>query len=61
MWQDPIVQETQRLREEYAARFKGNSDAMFQDVLMRQIDHKERLVSFKPREPRQWKDAGEGK
>jgi len=58
MWQDPIVQETRRLREEYAARFKGDSDAMFQDILMHQAAHKERLVSFKPR---QWKDAGEGK
>jgi len=30
MWQDSIVQETLRLRKEYAAQFKGNSDAMFQ-------------------------------
>jgi hypothetical protein len=55
MWQDPIVQETRRLREEYATQFKGDSDAMFQDILRRQVAHKERLVSFKPREPRQRK------
>ncbi len=57
MWQDPIVQETRRLREEYAAQFKGNSEAMFQDILRRQAAHKERLVCFKPRSPRRRRNA----
>jgi hypothetical protein len=57
MWQDPIVQETRRLREEYAAQFKGNSDAMFQDILRRQTAHKDRLVCFKPRSPKRRRNA----
>lgn len=61
MWQDPIVQETRRLRKEYADRFNGDSDAMFRDILMRQALHKDRLVSFEPRRPRQWKEPEEGK
>ena len=52
MWKDPIVQETRKLREEYAAKFEGDSEAMFQDILKRQALHKERLVSFQPRKPR---------
>ncbi len=51
MWQDPIVQETRKLREEYAAKF-DNSEAMFQDILIRQAQHKERLVTFQPRKPK---------
>ncbi len=52
MWQDPVVQETHKLREEYAAKFGDDSEAMFQDILKRQALHKERLVSFQPRKPR---------
>nr|VFK14827.1 MAG: hypothetical protein BECKLFY1418C_GA0070996_101118 [Candidatus Kentron sp. LFY] len=61
MWQAPIVQETRRPRQEYAARFNGDSDAIFQDILMRRAVHKNRLVSFEPRRPCQWKEVGERK
>lgn len=56
MWQDPVVQETRKLRDEYAAKF-DDSEAMFQDILIRQAQHKERLVSFQPRKPRLRKGA----
>jgi hypothetical protein len=52
MWKDPVVQETRKLREEYAAKFGGNSEAMFQDIFKRQALHKERLVSLPPRKPK---------
>lgn len=52
MWQDPIVQETRELRAAYAAQFKGDSEAMFQDILRRQAQHQERLVAFPPRKIR---------
>ncbi len=52
MWQDPVVQETRKLREEYAAKFGNDSEAMFQDILIRQAQHKDRLVSFQSRKPR---------
>ena len=32
MWQDPIVNETRKLREQYAKQFKHNLDAIFQDI-----------------------------
>jgi hypothetical protein len=57
MWNDPVVQETRRLREEYVAQFKGNLDAMHQDILRRQAAHKDRLVCFKPRSPRRRRNA----
>ena len=33
MWQDPIVKETRKLREQYAAKFKHDPDAIFEDIL----------------------------
>ncbi len=50
MWEeDPIMQDTRQLRYSYAAKFNGDSEAMFQDILERQARHKDRLVSFSPR------------
>ncbi|MDN5937622.1 MAG: hypothetical protein L0H83_03070 [Salinisphaera sp.] len=48
---DPIVEETRRLREEYAARFNNDTQAILEDILKRQEQHKERLVRFPPRKP----------
>lgn len=47
---DPIVEETRKLREEYAAKFSHDPDKIFEDILRRQEGKK--LVSFGPREPR---------
>lgn len=49
MWTDPIVAETRALREDYASQFNHDADAIFQDILRRQAEHPERLVSFPPR------------
>lgn len=51
MWEDPIVKETRRLREEYAASFKGDTQAILEDILKRQSKHEDRLVSFPARKP----------
>ena len=51
MWQDPIVKETRKLREEYAARFKHDPDAIFDDICKRQRQPGKKLVSFPARKP----------
>lgn len=52
MWQDPIVQETRQRREEYAARFNHDPDAIFEDICKRQRENDRKLVSFPPRRPK---------
>ena len=49
MRRDPIVEETRKLREEYAAKFGHDRDAIFDDVKRRQSMKGKRLVSFPPR------------
>ncbi len=50
---DPIVEETRKLREEYAARFDNNPDAIFEDIKRRQAEGGRKLVKLPPRKPRQ--------
>jgi hypothetical protein len=52
MWQDPIVNETRRLREAYAARFNHDPDAIFEDILKRQSEAKRKLISLPARKPK---------
>ncbi len=52
MKRDPIVEETRKLREEYAAKFGHDRDAIFDDVIRRQSMEGKRLVSFPPRRPK---------
>ncbi len=49
MWQDPIVTETRKLRDEYARQFNYNADAIFEDLMAKQAMHPERIVSLPPR------------
>jgi hypothetical protein len=52
MWEDPIVAEVHRIREELAARFNYDIHAMFADMRKRQAGLGSRLVSrAKPAEP----------
>ncbi len=51
MWQDPIVKETRKLREQYAAQFKHNFNAIFEDIRKRQANSKRKRVAFPPRKP----------
>lgn len=51
MWKDPIVAETRELREQYAARFDYDMDAIFEDIQQRQTGREKQLVSFSPRKP----------
>jgi hypothetical protein len=49
MWQDPIIMETRKLREQYAAKFNHDANAIFADILKRQKDSTRVLVTFSPR------------
>ena len=49
MWKDPIVEETRKLREEFASQFNHDADAIFEEILKRQRRGKNKLVSFIPR------------
>lgn len=53
MWRDPIVEETRKRRDEYAAEFNHNPDAIFDDIRKRQREAGKRLVSFPARKPLQ--------
>jgi len=52
MWQDPIVKETRKLREQYAAKFKHDLDAIFLDMRNRQAKSDQKRVSFPARKPK---------
>lgn len=49
MWRDPIVEETRKRRDEYAAEFSFDADAIFDDIQKRQREAGKRLVSFPAR------------
>ena len=49
MWEDPIVSEVRRVREELAARFDFEVKAIFDDLRSRQSVLGGRLVSRKDR------------
>ncbi len=51
MWKDEIVEEVHRVREEYAAKFDHDLDAMYEDIKRREAESKREFVSFPPRRP----------
>lgn len=51
MWKDPIIEETRKLRDEYAQNLNHNVDAIFEDIKQRQTQNNRKLVSFPPRRP----------
>ena len=53
MWRDPIVEETRERREQYAAQFNHDPDAIFEDIRRRQNQAGKKLVSFPARKPKQ--------
>lgn len=49
MWQDEIVEEIRRIRQEQAARFGHNVAAIVADSRKRQQEGGRKVVSFPPR------------
>lgn len=52
MAKDPIVEEVRRIRQQYAARFNYDLEAIFRDLRVRQDSGEFKVVSRKPRRPR---------
>lgn len=53
MWTDPIVEETRKLRDEYAARFEYDLAGIVQDLQERERRSGRELVRCAPRKPNQ--------
>lgn len=51
MKRDPIVEETRKLREQYAAQLRHDTNAIFNDIVKRQNQRDKTLVTFPRREP----------
>ncbi|MGH9948144.1 MAG: hypothetical protein ACRD6X_13220 [Pyrinomonadaceae bacterium] len=51
MWKDEIVEEVRRIREENAAKFNHDIDAIVADARKRQQESGRKTVSFPPRKP----------
>lgn len=49
MWTDTIVEETRKARDEYAAKFNYDLDAIYEDLKLQEEANKERLVSLPPK------------
>lgn len=55
MWKDPIVEEVRKIREEHAARFNYDLDAIYKDLKRLEQESGRKTVSLKPKlvqEPR---------
>ncbi|MEX0612892.1 MAG: hypothetical protein WD738_01770 [Pirellulales bacterium] len=52
MWQDPIVEEVRRYREQYAARFNNDLKAICRDLRERQQKSIHKVVSLSPKRVR---------
>jgi hypothetical protein len=57
MTKDPIIEETRALREQYAAQFNQDREALFNDILRRQSESGRKLVTLPPRRPKRKSEA----
>jgi hypothetical protein len=51
MWKDSIVEETRKVREEYAAQFNYDLDAIYQDLKEKERQSGRKVVSLPPKRP----------
>jgi hypothetical protein len=58
---DPIVEQIKRIREEYAARFNYDLEAIARDVRSRQEDDNRQVVRRPPRRPQKAAASQESK
>ncbi len=53
---DPIVEEIHKIREEYAAEFDYDIDALFEDLNKKQAESNHKIVSFVKKENQEQTD-----
>jgi len=51
MWRDTIIDETRKAREEYAAKFSYDLEAIYRDLKEREEQSGREVVSLLPIEP----------
>jgi len=51
MWTDEIVEDVRRLREEYAAKFNYDLEAIYQDLKKQGKQDNRKVVSLPPKQP----------
>lgn len=51
MWKDEIVEETRKVREEYAEKFNYDLEAIYKDLKKQEKGGKRKIVSMQPKEP----------
>jgi hypothetical protein len=51
MWTDEIVEEVRKVREEYAAKFNHDLEAIYQDLKKQEREGQRKVVSLPPKEP----------
>ncbi|MBF0308788.1 MAG: hypothetical protein HQL56_04580 [Magnetococcales bacterium] len=49
MWQDPLVEEIRQIREEHAARFHYDPEAIYQDLKRLEQESGRQTVSLQPK------------
>lgn len=49
MWKDEIVEEVRRVREEYAAKFDYDFDAIYDDIKKQEKQTERKVVSLPPK------------
>lgn len=51
MWTDEIVESTRKAREDYAAKFGYDLEAIYRDLKKQQEQGKRKIVSLPPKKP----------
>ena len=51
VWEDPIVAETRKLRQELMDEVGNDLDALIEFLKQRELEHPDRLVLLPPRKP----------
>ena len=51
MWEDEIVEEVRKARDEYAARFNYDLDAIYKDLKEKEKHSRRKFVSLPPKKP----------
>ena len=51
MWEDEIVKEVRKVRDEYAARFDYDLEAIYRDIKEQEKRSHRKVVSLSPKKP----------
>ena len=49
MWKDKIIEEVRKTRDEYAAKFNYNLDAIYKNIKKQEKKSRRKVVSLKPK------------